>query len=231
MPNSSSPFSLLLGLSEEHLVEFDPKYPHLKIHSEAQKDFENLRVKALQEKFELYPVSIFRSFERQMKIWNRKALEGKQKGLSDEKNMESILRWSALPGFSRHHWGTEIDIIDRKALPSPDYRVELVPSEVEQGGPFYSLHKWLDQKIQDHQSFGFFRPFDKDLGGVAPEKWHLSYAPIAKQLQDLLNFKLFSELLEEKAYSQMELFDVVLTHKKKIYSRYINNTLPPPWQG
>ena len=30
-------------------------------------------------------------------------------------------------------------------------------------------------------AFGFFRPYTTDRGGVAPEPWHLSYAPVARQ--------------------------------------------------
>ena len=29
------------------------------------------------------------------------------------------------------------------------------------------------------ESYGFFRPYARDRGGVAPERWHLSYAPLA----------------------------------------------------
>ena len=34
---------------------------------------------------------------------------------------DAILLWSALPGASRHHWGTDFDVFDRAAVP-PDYR-------------------------------------------------------------------------------------------------------------
>jgi len=36
--------------------------------------------------------------------------------LRASEKIASILRWSALPGTSRHHWGTDLDIIDAKAL-------------------------------------------------------------------------------------------------------------------
>ena len=32
-------------------------------------------------------------------------------------------------------------------------------------------------------AFGFFRPYTTDRGGVAPEPWHLSYAPVAARAQ------------------------------------------------
>ena len=36
----------------------------------------------------------------------------RQAGLSPEENIQKIIEYSTLPGTSRHHWGTEIDIID-----------------------------------------------------------------------------------------------------------------------
>ena len=44
-----------------------------------------------------------------------------------------ILRWSALPGGSRHHWGTEIDIFDPDLLPQGQ-SLQLEPWEYESGG-------------------------------------------------------------------------------------------------
>ncbi len=37
--------------------------------------------------------------------------------LSDLEKCKAMLRWSAVPGASRHHWGTEIDIFDPDLLP------------------------------------------------------------------------------------------------------------------
>ncbi len=231
--------ALLTGSTQEHLVELGEKFPSLKIHRDTREDFQRLRKEAQQNGFDLQPVSTFRSFQRQMQIWNLKAC-GKRilldtQGnpldyslLSEREVVQAILRWSALPGFSRHHWGTELDVVDAKSFPSPDYNVQLTPSEVEKGGIFYAFHQWLDQKIHHRQSFGFFRPFDQDLGGVAPEKWHLSHAPVAQDLSECLSFEFFEELLESEMYTEMELRKVVLSQKEEIYSQYIKNVLPPP---
>ncbi|NIM47861.1 MAG: D-alanyl-D-alanine carboxypeptidase family protein, partial [Gemmatimonadales bacterium] len=86
------------------------------------------------------------------------------------------LRWSALPGASRHHWGTDLDVYDLAARPE-GYEVELIPEEVDAGGMFGPLHEWLDGRIAADAAFGFFRPYERDRQGVAPERWHLSYAP------------------------------------------------------
>ena len=89
----------------------------------------------------------------------------------------AILLWSALPGASRHHWGTEIDVIDRAAL-RPGQHAQLIPAEYCAEGVFGGLDRWLTEHAG---AFGFFRPYDRDRGGVQPEPWHLSFAPVSVQ--------------------------------------------------
>ena len=98
--------------------------------------------------------------------------------LSAEQQLHAILRFSAIPGTSRHHWGTDLDVFDAAALPQ-DYQLQLSPQEVAPGGMFDPLHCWLDQRMAAGEVHGFFRPYGQDRGGVAPERWHLSYAPMA----------------------------------------------------
>src|SRR5690242_17995601 len=72
---------------------------------------------------ELEVVSGFRDFNRQLAIWNdkfngrRALLDPAGEALNAEELYEfalidAILTWSALPGASRHHWGSEVDVID-----------------------------------------------------------------------------------------------------------------------
>jgi LAS superfamily LD-carboxypeptidase LdcB len=98
--------------------------------------------------------------------------------LSPEQQLHAILRFSAIPGTSRHHWGTDLDVYDAEAVP-PGYQVLLSMEEVAAGGPFDPLHCWLDARMAAGESHGFYRPYDTDRGGVAPERWHLSYAPLS----------------------------------------------------
>jgi LAS superfamily LD-carboxypeptidase LdcB len=147
----------------------------------------NLRRAALAAGFNLTPVSSFRDFERQLSIWNEKfsgerplydaagrALDASQ--LSDAERVEAILRWSALPGASRHHWGTDLDLIDANAI-QPGYSVQLTTAEFSSTGPFARLADWLETHAA---RFGFFRPFRGVLSGVQAEPWHYSFAPLAE---------------------------------------------------
>ena len=88
--------------------------------------------------FELRIESAYRPFEKQLSIWNRKARgelqlldangEPMQRPADEEELMYAILTWSALPGASRHHLGTDIDVVDGGACP-PGYEVQLTPAE------------------------------------------------------------------------------------------------------
>jgi hypothetical protein len=95
--------------------------------------------------------------------------------MSEAQIVRAILLWSALPGASRHHWGTDFDVVDGAAL-APGQRPQLVPAEYAADGCFAALNGWLDANAAD---YGFFKPYDVDRGGVQPEPWHLSFAPIA----------------------------------------------------
>ena len=174
----------LTGRARTHVVQRDDLGAAL--HPAVIEPFLALREAAAREGIDLAIYSGFRDFDTQCRIWNQK-FRG-ERPLYDERGnvrsradlseaalIEAILAWSALPGASRHHWGTDIDVIDRAALP-PDYRVRLLPQEVEPGGVFERLHRWLSTNIA---RCGFFQPYREFRGGVFPEPWHLSYAPVA----------------------------------------------------
>jgi LAS superfamily LD-carboxypeptidase LdcB len=221
----------LVGQSETHLCSAeDAQMLGARVHRDVVESFSQLRAAAAAEGFDLAIDSGFRGFERQLSIWNRKAtghlavLDGQARPLDtsrlDPRELVfAILRWSALPGASRHHWGTDLDVYDRAAKP-PGYEIQLIPGEVEAGGMFAPLHEWLDRRIADRTAFGFFRPYDRDRQGVAPERWHLSFAPIAATYLRLLTVDLLRETLE---HADLGLKDVVIGHLPEIYRRFVIN--------
>ena len=184
----------LTGRATTHVGEFETaRGDRFVAHPEAAAAFLHMSAAAAAEGFELTPVSVHRTFAGQCAIWNPKwrgerTLYDRKGGIlvaadiEPARRVETILWWSAMPGASRHHWGTEFDVIDRAALP-PGYTLRLMPDEFEPGGVFEALGRWLDAHLAD---FGFFRPYDRDRGGPQPEPWHLSYAPISvAALRDL----------------------------------------------
>jgi LAS superfamily LD-carboxypeptidase LdcB len=168
--------------------------PDCALHAHVVGPFLNLRRAAQVDGFDLVPQSSFRDFSRQLTIWNGK-FSGERpmvdasgqpidvRELEPRERIEAILLWSALPGASRHHWGTDIDLIDGHATP-PGYRVALTPQEFAPGGPYAALAEWLEAHAA---RFGFFRPFRGVLSGVRPEPWHFSFAPIAENARRTLS--------------------------------------------
>ncbi len=205
------------------------------MHREAVDPYMQLRSAARAAGFDISILSGFRSFEEQLSIWNRKvsgklAVLGSDARpvdittLSEEELVFAILRWSALPGASRHHWGTDVDIYDMAARPV-GYEVQLIPAEVDAGGMFAPLHEWLDRRIATRTAYGFFRPYDIDRQGVAPERWHVSYAPVALECARTLTRELLAQTIEQ---ADMLLKDVVLRHLDTIFERFVINTNRAP---
>jgi LAS superfamily LD-carboxypeptidase LdcB len=228
---TSSAAALLTGHSELHLCSSsDATLLGAPVHRDVVGPFLELQHDARRAGFDLRILSGFRGFERQLAIWNRKAtghlavLDDDAvpldiATLSERDLVFAILRWSALPGTSRHHWGTDLDIYDLAAKPD-GYEIQLVPEEVDAGGMFAPLHAWLDGRIASGDARGFFRPYDRDRGGVAPERWHLSHAPTAASCERQLTKALLREVV---AHADMRLKHVVLQSLDEIYERFVTN--------
>jgi len=195
----------LTGRVRSHVLDVNdlPEGAGCILHPDAAAAFLELRTAAAQSDIDLVAVSSFRSFQQQLTIWNEK-FQGRrplldQDGraldvavMTGEQIVRAILLWSALPGASRHHWGTEIDVIDRAAL-APGQRAQLIPQEYSPQGVFCRLAAWLPQHCQD---FGFFLPYDRDRGGVRPEPWHLSFAPVSGVALGALTVAVLAAALE-----------------------------------
>jgi len=225
----------LTGLDESHLVALDCGH---RLRDEAAQAFKALQAAARAAGFELAVASSFRSFARQLHIWNAKASglrpvfndRGQavvMAGLPALEQLHAILRYSAIPGTSRHHWGTDLDVYDAAAI-APDYRLQLSPGEVATGGVFDPLHCWLDERMAAGKSHGFYRPYAADRGGVAPERWHLSYAPLSAGCA----LQMHSELLQScwdgaEAGEPLLLRDAIESDLPQILARYV--TVAEDW--
>ncbi|HSN71888.1 MAG TPA: M15 family metallopeptidase [Steroidobacteraceae bacterium] len=215
--------SELTGRSSAHIVELEA--PRCALHYEVVTSFLAMREAARADGIEIESASGFRDFDTQLAIWNRKWRGERQlldrqghpldrDGLPESALVDAILCWSALPGGSRHHWGSEVDVFDRAAL-SDGYRLQLVPAEYAADGVFARLAAWLDDRAGD---FGFFRPYRRDHGGVGPEPWHLSYAPVA--IPALEGFTL-SVLRRAVEGADLAGKSYVLDRLPEIYTRFV----------
>ena len=86
-------------------------------------------------------------------------------GLPPMDRARTILMYSSMPGSSRHHWGTDVDI---HSLEPADF----------QSGKGAEVLTWLREHGAD---FGFVEVYtdDSTRTGYQPEAWHWSYLPLA----------------------------------------------------
>jgi LAS superfamily LD-carboxypeptidase LdcB len=213
----------LTGQARTHISAVaDPK---CQLHAHVVTPFLNLRRAAQADGFDLVPMSSFRDFARQLTIWN-----GKWSGerpmydasgtlldaasLTPERRIDAILLWSALPGASRHHWGTDLDLVDARA-PAPGHEIKLTREEFAPGGPFAKLGQWLNAHAA---RFGFFRPFQGLRSGVQPEPWHFSFAPVAEQARRNLSPEVLRAAI---AGAPLLGKDAVLAQLDELHARYI----------
>ncbi len=218
----------LTGRARTHIVDV-PNPPCL-LHVDALGAFLAMRRAAAADGVDLAAQSSFRDFNRQLAIWNGK-FNGSRPlydaagrpietaGLTPAERIDAILLWSALPGASRHHWGTDVDLIDRNAVP-PEYQVQLTPAEYRDGGPFAALAAWLEIHAP---RFGFFRPYRGSRSGVQPEPWHFSFAPVAENARRDLDAQTLRAAIEN---SSMLGRDAVLARLEDLHLRYVQRIDP-----
>ncbi|MGB6307815.1 MAG: M15 family metallopeptidase [Steroidobacteraceae bacterium] len=215
----------LTGQLRSHVA--DVADPPCTLHLHAVAAFLNLRRAALADGFDPVPLSSFRGFSRQLAIWNGKYSGEKPmldasgrpidaSGLGSRERIQAILLWSALPGASRHHWGTDVDLIDARATP-PDYRPQLTPEEFAPGGPYAALAAWLEANAA---RFGFFRPYRGVLSGVQAEPWHHSFAPVAENARRALTPGVLHKAL---AASPILGKEEILAQLDALHERYVGS--------
>ena len=213
----------LTGRAQTHVVALEN--PRCVVHYAAATSVLAMCDAAARVGIQLAIRSGFRDFETQLSIWNAK-WRGERtllsrvgtvldhSSLAPDDLLDAILSWSAIPGGSRHHWGSDIDVLDAATVPA-DYKVQLIPAEYAADGIFSKLNQWLD----DHAGeFGFFRPYQVDRGGVMPEPWHLSYAPVSLPAMESLSLASLRKVLESSA---IEGKPQILARLPEIYTRFM----------
>lgn len=208
----------------------------MQVHRRMLPAWQQLCAAAEANGFKLQMVSAYRSFSRQLTIWNDKAagrrplLDDTGKALDvkldEARLLAAIMRWSAVPGLSRHHWGSDVDVFDAAQMPIE--QVQLIPAEVEGDGPCAALHEWLTEQIANNCSFGFFRPYQFDCGGIAPELWHLSYLPVAVQMERQLSVEVMLDIWRQH---DVALLQPLVQQLEKIWPLYVqlDYSCQPQW--
>jgi len=147
------------------------------LRTEALEAFRKMHQAAGEENIKLTIVSATRNFNHQKRIWEAKwngttLVDGKDlRTVKDHhERARIILKYSSMPGTSRHHWGTDIDINSV----NPEY------FEKPEGKKVYD---WLAENAGD---YGFCQTYTKKDSlrktGYEEEPWHWSYTPVSSAL-------------------------------------------------
>jgi zinc D-Ala-D-Ala carboxypeptidase len=157
------------------------KWPHL-LRREAAAALKELYAAFRKEhpKAPFWVQSSTRSFYDQKSIW-----DGKWNGTITVMNINlnkamrdplkralEILKYSSMPGTSRHHWGTDFDlnVLDNRYFETGEGNV---------------LYRWLRENAG---RYGFCQPYTSGRSsGYNEEKWHWSYKPLAGVFLDRWN--------------------------------------------
>lgn len=223
--DSMSGLVLVELLSPYHQLE-----TRFKLESQTALAFKAMADCAAKDGIKLAICSAYRPFDRQLAIWNAKA-SGKRavldineqpvdiSPLSDDELVDLILLWSALPGASRHHWGTDIDVFDAEQIEAKSLR--LVEAEYRDGGPCAQLHQWLVANAKD---FGFYFPFQRGQSAVSAEPWHISYFPVSQALLPQFEVQTLAQII---AHSDMLLKDAVIRRLPELVAEYVHRIAQP----
>jgi len=158
--------------------EIDPEFANRRgmfMHKEAYLAFQEMHNAAQEEGIQFTIISAFRSFDHQKRIWENKwngvrALTGNINAdqITDHrKRAKEILKFSAMPATSRHHWGTDIDL---NSLNNAYFHA----------GKGKAEYDWLKKNAH---KYGFCQPYtsknETRQTGYEEEKWHWSYMPLS----------------------------------------------------
>ena len=175
----------------------------INLRKEAHDAFLEMKKAAYNDGIDLKIVSSFRDYERQKAIFERKFLTyTEDDGINPLDAIDKIIEYSTIPGTSRHHWGTDIDVIDGYRKVEGDV---LVPHKYENEGPFVDFKKWMDE---NSETYGFYLVYTDEpkRRGFKYEPWHYSYAPLSIPMLEQFRGKNIASLLLREDYYGAENF-------------------------
>lgn len=163
------------------------------LRKDALKDFIRMHNAAKTEGIELQIRSATRNFDYQKGIWERKwtgetiLSDGINAATDIERGKDralKILEYSSMPGTSRHHWGTDIDL---NSFSNDWFGI----------GEGLKLYNWM---LAHAAQYGYCQPYtakgDLRPDGYNEEKWHWSYKPVSEKLLNEAQDHLKNEMIQ-----------------------------------
>lgn len=171
----------------------DPKYADregLYLHKDCYSRFVEMWKAAKKDDIVLTIKSASRNFEYQKGIWERKwkgetpLEEGlKASNISNkEKRALKILLYSSMPGSSRHHWGSDMDL-------------NSFSNSYFETGKGKKEYDWL---VANAHNYGFCQPYTNkqtNRTGYEEEKWHWSFMPISAVLTEWASENITNDMI------------------------------------
>ena len=175
----------------------------INLRKEAHDAFIAMKKAAYIDGVDLKIVSSYRNFDRQEAIFERKFIKyTEENGMKPIDAIDKIIEYSTIPGTSRHHWGTDIDIVDGYRKVKGDV---LIPSKFEEGGPYEDFKKWMDE---NSTKFGYYLVYTDNpkRKGFKYEPWHYSYAPLSIPMLTEFRRKNIMQILQKETFEGSEHF-------------------------
>lgn len=179
--------------THEDFVAIDAQYADHAgryLHKDTYAAFLRMYEAAKADGITLTIISAARNFEMQKGIWeakwngSRKIENGKDaaKAYPDPKTRAlKILEYSSMPGSSRHHWGTDVDLVN-------------LNNEYFDSGEGKKVYDWL---LANAAAYGFCQPYTAGRSaGYHEERWHWSYLPLAQPLTALARLQLKDDMIQ-----------------------------------
>ena len=217
-PSSRYDLSYLMGhfdpATHPDFVLIDTQYadrPGLYLHKETYTAFKAMYGAAHKDGIRLQIRSATRNFAAQKSIWDRKwtgetliesGLNASVAFPDPATRATMILKYSSMPGSSRHHWRTDMDL-------------NAFDNSWFESGNGLRIYQWLSAHAHE---FGFCQPYsakgDARPYGYEEERWHWSYMPISQPLTQMAADSLKDSMI--KGFEGAE-----VASKLKIVERYV----------
>jgi len=173
--------------------------------------FLRFKEQAKTDGWNLILVSGYRSYSSQRRVWNQSDDDYLQHGATDQKKrVEAIMSLVSVPGLSRHHWGTELDISESSL------RGQLVNVEPDTPEKVLRFYEWMEKNAP---KYGFCKVYLGNNGAVHNEPWHWSFLPYSKgyqkQFMAIQNFKPIFDVNVDDVDYLMRHFSRILNDEKK----------------
>lgn len=177
---------------------------------EVNKAFAKMFDAAKKEGIQLQILSATRNFNHQKGIWTKKWNLSKYKGWTNCDKVKDIMKYSSVPGTSRHHWGTDIDI-------------NSLDNSYFETGNGKKVYDWL---CANASKFGFYQTYTSKTDGrtgYEEEKWHWSYFSLSTEMLDQYNQKIgYGELQGFDGSECAEVLDIIKMYVNGIAKAPVN---------